>query len=88
VEEFMQKRLILSLAAPVLLVPLVGCEHHRHVVEREEVVRYEVDTTPPPPPREEVVIRERPYPGAVWVRGFWERDRARHVWVWRPGHWH
>jgi hypothetical protein len=37
----------------------------------------------PPPPRREVVV-SAPYPGAIWVPGFYEYDNG---YVWRPGRW-
>ncbi len=52
---------------------------------------------PPPPPEMVVVVREapptgiverrppQPSPGAVWVSGYWVRQRAR--WVWVSGQW-
>ncbi|MDA8172979.1 MAG: hypothetical protein M0018_00145 [Nitrospiraceae bacterium] len=40
--------------------------------------------TPPPAARVEVV-GAAPYPGAVWVGGFWAWSYGRYVW--RPGHW-
>jgi len=88
----MLKRLVLpltALAGPALLaLPLAGCVHHPHHYEREEYVTYEVETAPPPPVREEVIIeRERPYPGAIWVRGYWQRDRDHRRWHWIRGHW-
>ncbi len=56
-------------------------------------VRWGVDihlgTPPPPPPpplRHEVII-ERPYPGAVWVPGYWRFDRPRRHYYWAPGYW-
>lgn len=39
--------------------------------------------TPPPPPRVEV-IPVMPYPGAVWVHGYWGWRGGRHEWV--PGY--
>lgn len=55
-------------------------------------------TVAPPPPRVEVVPAV-PYAGAVWVGGYWNWARGRHVWVpghyvrpnpghrWQPRHW-
>jgi WXXGXW repeat (2 copies) len=41
---------------------------------------------PPPAPVDEVPPPE-PYPGAVWMAGYWDwrADQNRHVWV--AGHW-
>ena len=53
---------------------------------------------PPPPPYAEVVP-VAPYPGAVWISGYWGWARNRHEWVpgryerprpgyrWRPHRW-
>jgi hypothetical protein len=40
----------------------------------------------PPPPATEIPPRQ-PYPGAVWMAGYWDwrADLGRHVWV--AGHW-
>ena len=95
----MLKRFALSLVAPgLLVVPLAGCVHHpHHVVEERvveepvpvgQVVTYRVEEAPPPPPppvREVIIERERPYPGAVWIRGEWVLDRSHHRWVWHRG---
>lgn len=64
----------------------------QHVVERETVDpygrvierdRYVVDDPPPAPLVE--VVPVRPYVGAVWVGGFWHRDRGH--WGWHRGYW-
>lgn len=39
--------------------------------------------TPPPPPYPEVVP-VIPYPGAIWIGGFWGWSGGHHVW--HPGH--
>ena len=52
-----------------------------NVVERDTVV----EEAPPPPARVEVV-GVAPYPGAVWIRGYWVRG-YRHRWVWVRGYW-
>lgn len=44
---------------------------------------YYVDT-PPPAPQEEI-IGTAPYPGAVYVNGYWGWERGRHVW--HRGYW-
>ena len=43
-----------------------------------------VVTTAPPQPRYEVV-GVAPYPGWLWIGGFWTWRANRHVWV--DGHW-
>lgn len=69
-----------------------GPEATREVVverydgEREVIVErefYSDDYSPPPEYVEVVTVR--PYPGAMWVRGHWIRER--HRWCWVPGHW-
>jgi hypothetical protein len=92
-------RMKLALAAVGLLVSS-GCyvapapPPRERVVEREVVDSngyvverdtYVVDG-PPPAARVEI-IPVAPYPTAVWVRGYWFRDRYRHRWVWMGGHW-
>lgn len=55
-----------------------------NVVEQQTVV--EDEPGPPPPVRVEV-MPVRPYPDAVWVRGYWFRNRRFHRWEWVPGRW-
>lgn len=43
-----------------------------------------VVTVAPPTPRVEV-IGVAPFPGALWIGGFWRWGGHRHVWV--PGRW-
>ena len=46
-----------------------------------------VVTVPPPAPEVEVV-GVAPYPGAIWIGGYWNWVGGRHVWVrgrWEPG---
>ena len=42
-----------------------------------------VETGPPAPQQE--VIGVAPYPGAVWIEGYWGWNGVRYVWV--RGHW-
>ena len=46
---------------------------------------YEVATVPPPAPRYEVV-GVAPYPGAIWINGYWGWSSGRYVW--NRGYWH
>lgn len=46
--------------------------------------RYEPVLVAPPPPRVDV-IGVAPYPGYVWIGGFWTWRGGRHDWV--PGRW-
>jgi hypothetical protein len=46
---------------------------------------YEVATLPPPAPRYEVV-GVAPYPGAIWINGYWGWNSGRYVW--NRGYWH
>lgn len=46
---------------------------------------YEVANVPPPAPRYEVV-GVAPYPGALWISGFWGWNSGRYVW--NRGDWH
>ena len=40
---------------------------------------------PAPPPLQAEVVGASPYPGAVWIGGFWTWRDGGYVWV--PGHW-
>lgn len=57
-----------------VVVPAHRAGYHEAVV---------VDTPPPPPYAE--VQPVMPYPGAVWVEGYWGWRSGRHHWV--PGYW-
>ena len=48
----------------------------------DEVV---VESTVPPPAPYTEVIPAAPYPGAVWIGGYWGWSSGRHAWV--PGRW-
>ena len=78
----------------ILSVVSAGCYVEpppRQVVVRETVDQYGnvvstdqyVDGGPPPPARVEV-IPVAPYPGAIWVGGYWTHGRRHYFWV--PGH--
>lgn len=47
-------------------------------------VRYEPVLVAPPPPRVEI-IGVAPYPGYVWIGGYWTWREHRHHWM--PGRW-
>ena len=55
-------------------------DQNGNVVERDHYVVDEV----PPPPRVEVV-GVAPFPGALWIHGYWGHER--YGWRWRPGYW-
>ncbi|MDD5730799.1 MAG: hypothetical protein PHN57_06700 [Candidatus Omnitrophica bacterium] len=42
---------------------------------------------PAPPPPEVEVIGVAPYPGAIWVPGYWGWHRAHHRHEWHHGYW-
>jgi hypothetical protein len=44
---------------------------------------YYVDTPPPPPQTE--VVGVAPYPGAIYVDGYWAHRGGRYTW--QPGYW-
>ena len=79
------------LAAPLLLgvALLAGCvvvPAHRasdHVAGYAGAPAVIVDTPPPPPYAEALSVM--PFPGAVWVGGYWGWRSGRHHWV--PGYW-
>jgi hypothetical protein len=72
-----------------LLIALVGlgagCYHDEYGRPVHTSARLVV-SVPPPAPVDEVPPRE-PYPGAVWMSGYWDYriDLGRHVWI--AGHW-
>jgi hypothetical protein len=72
---------IALLAAAMSTLTLAGCvvapAPHAHV-------RYEPVMVAPPPPRVEV-IGVAPYPGHVWIGGYWGWSGRAHHWV--PGRW-
>jgi len=57
-------------------------DQNGNVVERD---RYYVESDDLPAARVEV-IPIRPYPDAIWIRGYWVRE-GRRRWAWVPGHW-
>lgn len=40
----------------------------------------------PPPPRREIII-QAPYPGAIWIPGYYVYDGRVASYVWVPGRW-
>lgn len=76
------KRLTLTLAAAAAAL-LSGCvvvpAHRGGYVAEPGIV---VDTPPPAPYAE--VVPVMPYPGAVWINGYWGWSGGRHYWV--PGY--
>jgi len=80
-------------ARPIQRDVIVDDPYYGRVVERElidpydghVIDRYRVVEEEPLPPARVEVIPVHPYYGAVWVRGYWVRER--HHWVWVPGHW-
>jgi hypothetical protein len=57
-------------------------DQNGNVIEREVVSENE-----PPPPDIVEVIPAKPYPTALYIRGYWYHDRPRHRWIWIPGYW-
>ena len=76
-------RLSAALAGLTLVAALGGCvvapAPHRVYAPAPEVVMVA------PPPNRMEVIGVAPYPGAVWIGGYWGWSGARHEWV--PGRW-
>jgi len=68
--------LLLALAASAMLSACIVVPAHPGYVSGSVVV---VDA-PPPPPRVEVVPA-MPYPGAVWISGYWGWSGGQHQWV-------
>ena len=84
--------LIAALAATLSLSACVIAPYPRRVVYAEPVpangASYEqpgvvVDVAPPAPYVE--VVPVIPYPGAIWIGGYWGWNGGRHQWV--PGRW-
>lgn len=76
------KRLALALvaASAALLAGCVVVPAHRAAYVAEPGI---VVDAPPPSPYAEVVP-VAPYPGAVWINGYWGWSGGRHTWV--PGY--
>ena len=73
--------LTLALASSALLSACVMVPVHRggYAVAEPGVI---VDAAPPAPYAE--VVPVMPYPGAVWINGYWGWNSGRHHWV--PGY--
>ena len=57
-------------------------DQHGNVIERNVISENE------PPPTDIVeVIPPKPYPTALYIRGYWYHDRPRQRWVWINGFW-
>lgn len=80
----MMKRLTLAsaLAASALLSACVVVPAHRAGYYDDGGYATVIDTPPPPPYAE--VVPVMPYPGAVWISGYWGWSGGRHQWV--PGY--
>lgn len=64
------KRLILSAMAAILLsTSVIGCTAY---------------VAGPPPPARYEAVGVAPYPGAVWIDGYWTWNGR---WVWHRGYW-
>ena len=86
---------IALIAAAVSSLALAGCAV---APASNGYVYYEPVMVAPPPPRVEV-ITVAPYPGYVWIGGYWGWNLGRHVWIggrwamppaghaWVPGAW-
>ncbi|MFG6488572.1 hypothetical protein ACG04R_17930 [Roseateles sp. BYS78W] len=86
--------LLLALAASALLSACIVVPAHPAYATGPVVV---VDTPPPAPYAE--VVPAMPYPGAVWISGYWGWSGGHHHWVpgyyerprpgyrWEPHHW-
>ncbi|MCE4537828.1 hypothetical protein LXT12_11260 [Pelomonas sp. P7] len=70
-----------ALAAAVLLSACVVVPAH-HAGYYEAAPAVVVDAPPPAPYAE--VVPVAPYPGAVWINGYWGWSGGRHYWV--PGY--
>lgn len=56
---------------------------HGHAVAAEPADGPVVEVAPPAPYAE--LVSAAPYPGAVWINGYWGWSGQRHQWV--PGYW-
>lgn len=71
--------IVLAVVAACAL-PLAGC-----VVAGPGYYGYQVAPYGPPPPHHEV-IGVAPYPGYIWIGGYWSWT-DHDYYNWRPGHW-
>ncbi len=76
----MKKLCLVSWGTLVMLTLLIGC-----VAYIPEPGPYEVYAPGPPPAPIVVVAPAVPYPGAVWIGGFWTYHGNN--WAWRHGYW-
>jgi hypothetical protein len=80
------KLLLVSMSAVMLLSACVVAPYPRRVVYTEPVPvdsQVVVDVAPPAPYVE--VVPAIPYPGAIWIGGYWGWYGGRHQWY--PGRW-
>ncbi len=76
--------LALSLASAALLSACVVVPAHRAGYDGGYAGGSEVIVDMPPPAPYAEVVPAMPYPGAVWVGGYWGWRGGRHQWV--PGY--
>lgn len=74
--------LVLALASAALLSACVVVPAHRGYAGGYAEPDIYVDVPPPQPYAE--VVPVLPYPGALWIGGYWGWSGGRHQWV--PGH--
>jgi hypothetical protein len=80
------KLLVVSMSAVMLLSACVVAPYPRRVVYGEPVPvdsQVVVDVAPPAPYVE--VVPAIPFPGAIWIGGYWGWYGGRHQWM--PGRW-
>ncbi|MFM2448912.1 MAG: hypothetical protein RIS44_1362 [Pseudomonadota bacterium] len=76
-------RLAATTALALSLSACVVAPYPRHAVVTEPGYGPVVGVAPPSPYSEAIPVA--PYPGAVWVGGYWGWSGHRHQWV--PGYW-
>ena len=65
-------------AAIVAVLGAAGCVYAPPVYDGELVIQE-------PPPLRAEIVGVAPFPGAIWITGYWGWTNTRHHWV--PGHW-
>jgi hypothetical protein len=81
-----RRPLLIALTLPLLLSACIVVPAHRSYrgdAGYGQPAPVYIDRPPPAPYAE--VIPVMPYPGGVWINGYWGWNSGRHQWV--PGYW-
>lgn len=77
-------RAALALVAAAMLSACIVVPAHRGYHDGGYAAGTAVIVDAPPPPPQYEVVPALPYPGALWIGGYWGWGGNRHQWV--PGH--